>query len=306
MNKFKIYFIIICATLALGCSKDSNSNPNDAETLSKNSQINYTVNGVKYTFGSDGYCCFKSENTFIINPSTTSSSIEFSFDTVARFGYFKIDLNTGTSTMTSKFYSSNGFSSHYFDFNISSIDEVHKRVKGNFSGYLYSNPLNINSEQKYVSGDFDIYYYDIVPYVSGLKNTCKINGSEWIKTNEYSIRGIGELNSNIIKHYTSDDEYKIMINYKQNSINVGTYNFSDIDTTNKVQLAKFDIITGQYVIYNCTGTLNIVKKEITTNTGSGEFILKGDYNLTAINPNNNNEIIQVSDGNFKLQYEYFP
>jgi len=169
MDKYKRYGVIVWMSIFFGCSSSNSSNPVQDSPVDKHSQITYFVNGVEHDFESDSFCAFKSENTFIINPSTTSSSIEFSFDNTGHFGYLKIDLNTGTATITSKFYTSNGYSAHYFEFNVISIDEVNKRIKGSFSGYLYADPLNLNSEQKFISGNFDIYYYDVVPYYSRLK-----------------------------------------------------------------------------------------------------------------------------------------
>lgn len=303
MDKFKSYVVIFCSLLVVSCSSDSGSDSSE-EPVSKHSQIHYFVNGVEHNFGTDLYCAFKSENTFVINPSTTSSSIEFSFDDTQRFGYLKIDLNTGTAGLTSNFYTLNGYSSHYFGFHVTSIDEVNHRVKGDFSGYIYSDPLDINSEQKFISGDFDVYYYDIVPYFSGLKHTCKINGADWSKTNKYRTRGVGALNRNVTEHDTSDDEYKLMIKYDMIGIQVGTFNFTDSGTTNMIQLAKFDTTTGQYINYNSTGTLNITQKEVISG-GSNAFLLKGTYSLTAVNPTNSSDVITVTDGDFKLLYSYF-
>jgi len=97
-----------------------------------------------------------------------------------------------------------------------------------------------------------------------------------------------------------------MINYNQNSSTIGTFNFTPSTATNMIQLAKFDTTTKQFVNYNCSGTLHILQKEYPFyGQGNNTFILKGTYTVTASNPNNSNEVIQVTDGDFKLLYTYF-
>ncbi|MEY2692807.1 MAG: hypothetical protein RIT03_1197 [Bacteroidota bacterium] len=304
MKKYKVLLVFVCLQLVLGCSSDSVSptpDPVDETPVNKTSTISYFVNGLPFFTQNNGVTSFRTENTFVINKNY---GIEFSFDKQGQFGYLKIDLNTGTATATSRFQSATGFSSHYFDFVISSMDEVRHRVKGSFAGYLYADPLNLSSEKKFVSGEFDVYYYDAIPNYSGLKNSCKINGADWVKSNTYVTKGDAAHIANITQHDTNDQEYKLMVNYNIFSINLGTFDFTPTTEINRVQLAKFDVTTGQYVLYNCTGSMNIVQKEYPY-YGNGDFLLKGTYSFTAVNPNNPAEVIQVTDGYFKLLYHFF-
>lgn len=235
----------------------------------------------------------KIENTFLIKAGGT----QLSFDGQGRFGFVKLNLNSSTPTQTSLFYSFRDFSSHYFNFTSQSIDLVNKRIKGTFSGYLFSNATNLSSEQKYITGYFDLPYIEAVPSISKLGNQAKINGADWSSTNRYRTRGVAENYANVVEHDVSDDPYKIMVHYNQNASPVGTYNFTDANATNKVQLARFDPQTGNYVNYICSGTLNITFRQ--------SDIFEGNYHFTAVNPSNPSETIAVDNGKFRLVYVNF-
>ncbi|HMI08175.1 MAG TPA: hypothetical protein VK528_11550 [Flavobacterium sp.] len=289
-NTLSILFCIILATVA-GCSSNDDD-PVTVPVVETPSVFKMDVNGVeKYNISSA--VVFKTENTILIKLSNTN---RISFDASGQFGFFKLDLDLPSPGQTSLFYSFREFSSNYFDFNLEQIDEVHKRIKGTYSGYLYANEANLNSEIKYVSGYFDLAYRDLVPTVSGLKNHARINGNDWNRTNKYSIQAADGIGTHVIQHDLSDGEYKIMVNYDLTHTPVGTYNFIPADATNKIQLAKFDTVTNTYINYNCTGTLVITKRE-------GD-IFGGTYQFTAVNPNNPADVIQVTDGDFKLVYYY--
>jgi hypothetical protein len=303
MKTLKSLFVFALMLVVFGCTTDTTTPvpPVDETPVVKTSTISYFVNGVPFVVQSNGVNSYKTENTLVINKD---AGIEFSFDKQGQFGYLKIDLNTGTATVTSKFQSATGFSSHYFDFAVTSMDEINKRIKGTFAGYLYANPLNLNSEKKFVSGEFDVYYLDAIPAFSGLKNSCKLNGADWTKSYTYLTHGDAAHIATITQHDSNDQEYQILINYNIYSIGLGLFNFSELSTVNFIQLAKFDTITGQYVYYNCTGSLNVLQKEYNS-YGFGDFLLKGNYSFTAVNPNNSSDVVQVTDGYFKLLYHYF-
>lgn len=228
----------------------------------------------------------KTENLILIK--TYYGNI--SFDKNGHFGYYNLDLKTNTVTQTSLFYSYFNYSSNFFNFNFIQLDEVNKRVKGTFSGYVYANTSNLNSEQKFINGDFDVRYEDVVPTVVGVKNQAKINGNPWSRTNKHIVRN-SNTNYYITQHDVSDNEYEIKVNYDWASIALGNYSYSATAVTNCVQLAKYDVATSALVNYNCVGTLVITQKE-----GN---IISGTYSFTATNPSNPSDVIQVTEGSFK-------
>ena len=244
----------------------------------------------------------KTEDMFTLGVS----KVIITFDKEGHLGTVNMNLDTGTPTLTSLFYSYIPFSSNYINFNLISLDEVNKRVKGTLSGYVYHNPFDLTSESKFINLAFDYEYIDFIPVIKDLKNHAKINGNQWKRSNKYMTKGTGISSSNITQHDVSDDEYKIMVNYNLGSIATGTYNFSANSDTNAIKLAKYDIASGNYIVYNCSGTLNITQKENLTNINTtGAFILSGNYNFLAVNPNNSADVITVTEGTFKLVYTYF-
>ena len=256
-----------------------------------------SVNGEAFTYDANLY---RIEDTFTIG---FGSNQLLSFNKFGNFGDFFVDLRLDSPTKTSKFYSYVNFSSNYFTFKIDELDEINKTVNGSFSGYLVSDKLNLNSEKKFVNGSFAKKYQDVAPLISNLKNSAKINGNPWIQTNEYLTKEIN--NTLIIRNTVSDDPYKIMIKYIEDDINIGTFNFSELTPTITIQLAKFDTATQQYVTYISTGTLKVLQKEPLISNGN-TFILRGTYEFTAVNPNNFDDVITVTEGSFKVYNTYFP
>jgi hypothetical protein len=276
MKYFKHFTFITLFVVLTSCSSDKETVTDD-----NSNQFELFINGVLVS-SQIGESVFKTEGTINLGG--------LSFNTSGQFGYFSLDLITGSPNATSQFYSFRGYSSNYFDFNLESIDEVKKRVKGTFSGYVYANPFDINSEKKFVSGSFNTKYKDVLPAITNLRNKAKINGNQWTSSNKYLTREVTNYNQ-ITQHDLSDDPFKIMIKYDFGTITEGTYNFINSNISNKIQLAKFDILTQTFVSYDCAGTLNITDKT--------EIVITGNYNFTAIHPITG-EIITVSEGDFRL------
>lgn len=282
MKKF-LSVVLASVFLMFGsCSSDDNNQTaTEPEFVPK---FEMTVNGVDSNYAVPRL--FKQENKIFCGL--------FSFDTSGRFGNFFLDLHTGTNTLTSKFYSFVGNSSNYFSMNYEIFDLEHQRIKGTFSGYLYSNPANLNSEKKYVSGSFDLKFDEVIPSILGQTNKAKINGIDWVRTFKYEAWPDHNYYFRKIQYDFNDKEYGIKIYYDLQTITTGTYNFQNTDITNKIQLFKFDVQTGTFINYVSSGTLNVTQKE-----GS---IVSGTYNFTAVNPNNSSDVIQVTDGAFKFLY----
>jgi len=286
------FICILFFSVLIGCTTNSVSDTGPEPKVPETNIFNMAINGIELNQSVD---IVKVENNFVI---TSYYINKLSFDKEGHFGNLTIDLHSGSSNVTSLFYSLTNYSSHYINFKITAIDEVNKRIKGTLSGNIYHDPFNKNSESKYVVVNFDCNYLDVIPVVKNLKNQTKINGIDWNSTYKYTTAGAFGNNNNITQHYVSDNEYEIMVNYNLQNISLGTYNYTVTATTNNIKLAKYDVVTGTNVTYNSLGTLNIVQKE-------NQFILSGNYSFTAVNPNNSNDIIQVTDGLFKLVHRYF-
>lgn len=289
MNRIKSALVSIFLVFIFSCSSNDSTptntpapNPN-TEQIEPVSNFKLNVNGVEKYSGSA--IVTRTENTFLVKNVVRY----FSFDTAGRLGSFWLDLQL--QNQSSLFYSFVPNSSNFFDLNLEAVDEVHKRVKGTYSGYIYADAFNSNSESKYVNGSFDLKYQDIVPAVFGLKNQAKINGHDWVKTKRYTSQ---EGNLYTYTDY-SDDEYKITISYNLTAINSGgVYNFTNNTGTNTVKISKFDSATASFINYNATGTMTITKFE--------NRIVSGNYSFNAVNPSNTADVLQVTDGVFKIRY----
>lgn len=298
MQKLRLLFIFLILTVG-SCSSDDPEDiiivgPAVEPPTAAPSVLNMKINGEDYAVNIAART-LKSEET--VHILLYNNGGEISFDTSGRFGFCKLVILDGFPSFEKTFYSKPDYSSNYFTFHLDSYDEVNKRVKGYFSGYVYRTSQSL-VESKFVNGTFDLSYDVLIPPVSNLGNSAKINGADWAQTNSYSTRGTGAAYGDITRHTVSDDQYKIMIHYQEAASPVGTYNFTNTDATNKVQLAKFDPISGTYTDYICTGTLVFNRRE--------QRIFGGTYQFTAVNPTNPSDIIQVTNGTFKFIFIYFP
>ncbi len=295
MKKINVLIVSLLCVLTIGCSSDAEEAAVAAESF------HMFVNGedIQSFYRNSDPFTYKSESEVGLDDR---NFYHLSLDKNGRFGNFRIKLRVGPGDLDRTFYSHTDYSSNYFTFNLISIDENTHRIKGSFSGYVYADPFDLNSESKYVNGDFDQNYENIVPAIIGLGNHAKINGNEWKSTNLYKTKITPDNNNYITYHYVYDDAYKVMLKFNPSTIGIGTHDFAPDTDNNLIQLAKFDTITASYVNYNCTGTLNITQKE---SLGQEKFILSGTYTFTAVNPQDPSDVIQVTDGAIKLFYKFF-
>lgn len=266
----------------MGCSDDNNQGSEQPQTEQNFSEI--YVNGVLVDNAViKDKVFYKVEDEFYMG--TTSSKI-LSFNKNGDFGSFR------WSTYR-LFYSYHPYSSHFFKLNIEEIDEVNKKVKINFNGEMYSDPNSLQSEGKYVSGRIVAKYIEVIPSIFGLKNTAKINGQDWIRTNSVQVNsGISGYANRCIQNEYSDKEYRIKIYYQVGTTVAGTYNFTPTDPIHKVEISKYDLLTNSYINYDCTGQLKILY--------TFERQINGEYSFTGVNPNNPSDIVTVTNGEFKI------
>ncbi|OYU84999.1 MAG: hypothetical protein CFE24_04200 [Flavobacterium sp. BFFFF2] len=295
---FRKLFYVLVSAVVIGCTTKTVTEVTPATIVPVTRSFNMAVNGIDLPQGVD---IIKVENQFIL---TSRNITKLSFDKAGHLGTLNVDLKTGSSHLTSLFYSLTNYSSHYINLNIISVDEVNQQIKGTLSGNIYHDPLNRNSESKFVSINFDCPYMEVIPVVQNLYNQAKINGIAWDSTNKYITSGAFGDNNNLTEHYVSDNEYEIMVNYNLGSTAVGTYNFTNTTATNTVKFAKYDVSSGTNVNYICSGTLKVVKRTNQFNSSAHAVILYGNYSFTAVNPNDSNDVVQVTDGSFKLLRRY--
>jgi hypothetical protein len=292
--KQSYYLLFIFSFILLGCSKNS-TEVTIVETPVANFQFFVNGNLLTGTFTS----AFKKSHTIHLGTDRSDTSFLISFDENGHFGKIIYKYQEPISGTLKTFTSFRDNSSNNFNFQLISYDAVNKRVKVNFSGYIYIDPTNLNSESKFINGNFDLPVKEYVPPVANIINEAKINGVYWRATNKFQTRGATNYH-NITLQCLNDEIYKIMISFRDelgNTTLPGVYNFINTDVIKKVQIAKYNPATASYVYYNCTGTVSFIN--------IWNYCIQGTYNLTAVNPNNSSDIITVENGNFKLEYNPF-
>lgn len=286
--KFISCLFVLIILVSCSSSSDSSSSADDTFTYV------YDGNNVNLTT----LHAQKSENTLIVSGiAFNGQSVEFMFN---KFG----DLGTVSSFSVSSFdfvdtYSYMNFSSHYFTFNLVSIDETNKRIHCTFSGNLYEEQYDLDSNHVPVSGEFNLTYTDVTPAVPGLEVSCKIAGTDWYATNSSTTNGTTM--DDFILDESSDDENSIYIGFDAFNNGPATYNFTASSSTNFVKLVKFNPGTVDFTEYNCAGTMTVTSK---TSAGLIGYYIEGTYSFTATNPSNVSQTIQVTNGKFKTYYSW--
>lgn len=275
--KIKNFFsVLFLAALTISCSSGDSGSSTDEATL--------VLNGTNVTLSSP--IAQRSENTFLISADTPDgSSIQLLFDkfgNMEEFSYWE-DVDT--------YHNFQHYNSHYFTFNLISVDETARRVKVSFSGNLYLDDEDLSSTTKMVSGTFDLPYITQTPTLAGLGLNCKIAGADWYET-EFWDNGWG----NVDRKFISDDDKQIIMSFAGEDIAPGTYTFTT-SSANKIQLAKYNTTTNTYNVYNTSGTLTI-----SSNTDGFIRIVEGTFSFTATNSLNSSDVIQVTNGSFKTNF----
>jgi hypothetical protein len=286
--KITNFILFLLLILVAGCSKSTNELTPEFE---------FSVNGtpVEKTFT----VASRAGHHIHLGSDADDTQFLVSFDESGNFGKMVYVYNEPITGAIKRFTSFNDFSSNYFDFQLQSYDQQNKWVRVAFSGYVYYNPFDLTSESKFVEGNFYLPFKDYLPALTNVGNEAIVNGNYWRSTNRYQKR-LSENFNNITLHTMSDDTYKIMITFNDNSSSgtmPGIYNFTGSSVINKVQIAKFDATTETYTFYNCTGTLNVAVKEYR--------YVQGTYSFTGVNPSNPDDMITVQNGSFKLNYDLF-
>lgn len=276
MKNLKLICFLVLAFSFFSCSSDGDGGSSVQTAL--------TVNGSPITLSN--VFAQKSERTMSIYATgSDDSSIEIVFN---QFG--DLESVSYDDAEFNSFYNYQYYKSNYFTFNIVSLNEATNTIKVTYSGTLYSDETDLNSESVTLSGGFDTEYINQTPSITGLGLSCKINGQDWYET-DFWDNGF----SDVDRKYISDDENMIIMNLTEETIETGTYSFTN-NSQNKIGFAKFNTTTKEYDFYQTTGTLTI-----TSNTVVSSFIriIEGTFSLTATSGSNS---IQVTSGTFKSNF----
>jgi hypothetical protein len=275
MKILKFISIFILAGLT-SCSSDSNGESSVSNALS--------VNGTAVTLGA--VVAQKSEESlFIYATASDGSSIQIGFN---KYGNLESVMYDDPSF--NSYYNYQYFKSNYFNFDLVSINESNNTVKITYSGTLYQDENNLDSESISISGSFNVNYINQTPLVEGLGLSCKISGQNWYET-DFWDNGF----SNVDRKFISDDDKMIIMQLTDQNIETGTYTF-DNSSSNKMNLAKFNTSTKEYENYTSSGTLTITSNTVVSGVVR---IIEGTFSFTATNGSNT---VEVTNGTFKTNF----
>lgn len=266
----------------------------------------YSYNGVRTVSNLGNYYNFRA---YTLCPEIQSDvrMFDLTFDKYGNLSSVKaFSFDSGAQ----QYYNYAYDSGEYFHFELESLDEENHTVKGSFSGRLYANRFDLNSEYVEVSGSFyneinsdfgtsEFSMFGNLPNVS-----AKINGTDWHATrNLDEFRFLeGYVDEPEQRKYISDDRYKLAFRFTFVQ-SLGDYQFTDTTGAEYIKLGVYNPVTGLFDYYNLTsGEFNIVENMQTSDIS---FRQSGTFNLTAVNPNNSADVIHITDGVFVFNsYSY--
>ncbi|MGC4040550.1 MAG: hypothetical protein QM710_07155 [Flavobacterium sp.] len=282
----------LIAALILGSCSSSDS---DGGGSSSNS---FTYNYDGHSVNLNAILAQKSENTLVVSGTASNGeAIEFVFNkfgnlgTVSSFSVSDFDFPDSQNYMN--------YSSHYFTFNLVSIDEANKKVHVTFSGDLHEDAYDLDSPTHTVSGEFNVTYTEVTPAVAGLETYCKIGGNDWYSTNSATTNGTTM--DYFVLDESNDGANSIYLSFDSFNNGPGTYTFTNTTNTTYARLVKFDPATVSFKQYKCAGTMTVTSK---TSAGFVGYYIEGTYSFTATNPSNSADVIQVTNGRFKSYYSW--
>ena len=289
MKILKFIPCLLALIVLVSCSSNSNSS-------SSANSFSYVYNGNNIAI--TNIQAQKSENSLdVAGTAANGQAIEFRFNKFGNLGTASSFSVSDASFPNTQNYMN--YSSHYFTFNLISIDETNKKVHVSFSGPLYQDEYDLTSTSVPVSGEFTVTYTDVTPTIGGLEHYSKIGGNDWYSTN--SVTHNGNTSNDFVLDESNDSANSIYLGFNSTNNGPGTYPFTASSTTNFVKLVKFDPATVTFKVYNCAGSMIVTSK---TSAGLIGNYIEGTYSLTATNPSNSSDVIQVTNGRFKTYYSW--
>ena len=280
MKKILKVLLLVSIAILTSCSSDDNNvgTPVLAEFFKIN-DINVPVTIAR---------AIKTDNLINIEVTGEFGSIFFYINPFGRMYDASGEINTANGTDTFESFDNNP--SIEFNFNLLEFDPINKKIKGKFTGKLYSDPYNLNSESSKWDGVFNITYSENVVSAnySNRLTTAKIGNLDWVGTSfGFSPNDIQNTYGLYVK---SNDAYFMTIVIPFYNRVSGNYTFNTSSQVYKVFLYKYDSTLNERVEYSTSGNINF--------TDINSYFVKGTFNFIATHPTNGTTI-NVTNGIFK-------
>lgn len=281
MTKIKFVALFLCATLITSCSSDESKD----ENASTEAYFNFTYNNKVQTVKT-WEATKQGDLIEVLGTSEEGVAIDFKFNI---YGNLYQGLTHGT-TVTSQIpylQASENFTSNTFTFTLENLNTTDKTVQVKYSGKVYDDAYDYESDFVNVSGSFKVSYKEITPQVEGLGTFAKIDGKDW---HGLSFEGTIENQETKIIYSENDGEYTIDIAFPDYDAKAGTYSFTSNNSPYRISFQKYDVATHEHISYDVSGTV--------TYTNLNDIIAIGTFSLTATHPVTKAKII-ISNGTFK-------
>ncbi|TDO78237.1 hypothetical protein EV143_103490 [Flavobacterium chryseum] len=294
MTRIKFIAFLLFTALISSCSSDENTddntNGNGNENPSVETSFNLTYdNQVKKVKSWEA----NKQGDFIEVLGTTEDgvAIDFKFNVYGNL-YEASTVPTKAGSNVPALQASENFTANTFTFTLENINTTNKTVQVKFSGKVYEDAYDSESDFVVVSGSFKVQYKDITPEIEGQGTFAKLDGKDW---HGIVMSGSIENLESKILYAENDGEYTFEIVYPNSGAKTGTFTFTTT-SANRISFQKYDVATHDYIDYEVSGTVTY-----TTLTSS---VVAGTFSLTATHPETKAKIV-ITAGTFKEKAPLF-
>ncbi len=282
MKDFIKLFLIALFLVFLGCS--SSNEGDDIEN-----SFSVTIDGVDYVF--DTFYANKSyDNYVVLGSNSNDENFYLSFNqngVLERADFYSTDFSVDLY-YSSLFY----FPKETFNLNNIMIDTENNIVRGSLDGTIYEDESNLISNSLTINqGAFNLVYTSMTQNFD-IYVDATING-ERFESIKHSISE--NQSSDMVYGGISDNELTLAITTNRQSVQPGSYSFSNSNQTNSFAIYYINPYNDTFENYNVSGTL--VVDEVVSGS---QTIVTGSF--SGIATNELGETFTITDGIYNLVY----
>lgn len=286
MPRIKFIAFILFTALISSCSSDENSDENQSADAYFNFTYDNQVKKVKSWEANK-----QGDFIEVLGTSEEGIAIDFKFNVYGNL-YEAVTTPTTVSSNFPFLQASENFTANTFTFTLENFNSTDKTVQVKYSGKVYDDAYDYESNFVIVSGSFKVTYKEIAPELEGQGTFAKIDGKDW---HGIVMSGSIENQESKILYAENDSEYTFEIVYPNSGAKTGTFAFTT-NSANRISFQKYDVTTHEYIDYEVSGTVTY-----TTMTNS---VVAGTFSLTATHPVTKAKIV-ISAGTFKEKAPLF-
>lgn len=285
MPRIKFIALSLFAILISSCSSNDSSDENQSTEAYFNFTYDNQVKKVKSWEANK-----QGDFIEVLGISEDGLAVDFKFNVYGNL----YEALTNPATLTSEYpylQASENFTSNNFTFTLENLDTTNKTVQVKYSGKVFDNAYDYESDFKNISGSFKVSYKELTPQLEGQGTFAKIDGKDWHGL--VASTTIENQESRIL-YAKNDGEYTIGYVFPDYQPKAGTFTFTNASAY-RISFQKYDVTTHEDVDYDVSGTV--------TYTTMDNYIAIGTFNLTATHPVTKAKIV-ISGGTFKESKQF--